>query len=158
MTLRPVQLPPDVPGRLWLSSMPGRFEAWSAFETEAQRNGLALVVCLTPRSEMRELSPAYHAAVATGTVPFRWLHLPVPNFGAPEDAAAFRRDIHEVSAALRRGEAVMMHCAAGMGRTGSAAACVLKSLGLGTEEALQHVRDAGSNPENALQSGWVAWF
>lgn len=158
MALRPVQLPPDVPGRLWLSSMPGRFEAWSAFETEAERNALGLVVCLTERSEMRELSPDYHAAVAAGSVPFRWLHLPVPNFGAPDDAARFRRDIREVAAALRRGDSVLLHCAAGLGRTGSAAACVLKTLGLGADEALQRVREAGSNPQNALQSGWVRWF
>ena len=28
MALRPVALPPQVPGSLWLGSMPGRFEAW----------------------------------------------------------------------------------------------------------------------------------
>ena len=52
----------------------------------------------------------------------------------------------------------MLHCAAGMGRTGSTAACVLKALGLDTAEALQRVRDAGSNPQNAQQSGLVNWF
>ena len=59
---------------------------------------------------------------------------------------------------LRAGDAVMLHCAAGMGRTGAAAACVLKQLGLPEDEALQRIRDAGSNPENAVQSGLVNWF
>jgi protein-tyrosine phosphatase len=53
---------------------------------------------------------------------------------------------------------VMLHCAAGLGRTGSTAACVLKALGLETDDALQRVRDAGSNPQNAQQSGLVDWF
>ena len=158
MAFRPVALPAQVPGSLWLGSMPGRFESWSAFEARAQRARLALVVCLTSRSELAELSPAYHAAVVQGTFPFRWLNLPMPNFGVPDDPAAFRHEVEQIAAALRRGDAVLLHCAAGMGRTGSTAACVLKALGLDTQEALQRVRDAGSNPQNAQQSGVVDWF
>jgi predicted protein tyrosine phosphatase len=158
MPLRRVPLPPEVPGQLWLGAMPGRFEAWSAFEAQAARSGLALVICLTPRSEVAELSPQYHAAVVAGRVPFRWQQVAMRNFGVPEDAAAFRRDIADVASALRAGESVLLHCAAGLGRTGTAAACVLKALGLDTGTALQRVRDAGSNPQNAEQSGVVEWF
>src|SRR4051812_31043317 len=158
MAFRPVALPPDVPGTLWLASMPGRFEAWSTFEAQAQRSRLALVVCLTPRDEIAELSPDYHAAVTGGGMPFRWMPLPVRNFGVPQDRATFRRQIGEITDALRQGEAVLLHCAAGIGRTGSTAACVLKALGLSTPEALQRVLDAGSNPQNAQQSGLVDWF
>ena len=158
MALRPVALPPRVPGALWLGSMPGRFESWSDFEALARRARLSLVVCITPRSELAELSPRYHAALAQGDMPFRWLNVPMPNFGVPEDGPGFRREVREIAHALERGEAVLLHCAAGMGRTGSTAACVLKSLGLPTGEALQRVRDAGSNPQNAQQSGLVEWF
>jgi protein-tyrosine phosphatase len=138
--------------------MPGRFEAWSAFEAQARRTALGLVVCLTPRSELAELSPAYHAALRQGKVPFRWMCLPMPNFGLPEDRVAFRREVAQIAHALRQGESVMLHCAAGIGRTGSTAACVLKALGLSAQEALQRVLDAGSNPQNAQQSGLVDWF
>ena len=158
MTLRPVVLPPEVSGTLWLSSMPGRSSPWNAFEAEARRAGLALVVCLTPRHEVAQLSPVYHAALAQGTLPFRWLSLPMPNFGLPDDPPVFRREIGRVIEALRNGDAVMLHCAAGLGRTGTAAACVLKALGVGQTEALDRVREAGSNPQNAKQSGLVDWF
>jgi len=158
MAIRSVDLPSGVGGALWLGSMPGRFEAWSDFEIEAARAGLALVVCLTPRDELAELSPRYHSAVAQGAVAFRWMHVPMRNFGVPEDGAAFRRDVHGIAAALRHGDSVLLHCAAGIGRTGSAAACVLKALGATTEEALERVRAAGSNPQNATQSGLVDWF
>lgn len=158
MALRSVVLPPDVPGRLWLGAMPGRFDPWPVFEAQASQHGLALVACLTPRTELEELSPQYLAAVATGRVPFRWMELPMRNFGLPEDRQAFRRGIADITDALRRGDAVMLHCAAGIGRTGAAAACVLKSLGLDVPQALQRVRDAGSNPQNAEQSGLVDWF
>jgi protein-tyrosine phosphatase len=158
MEFRPVDLPPPVTGSLWLAGMPGRFESWSAFEARAQAASLGLVVCLTPRSEIAELSPTYHDAVTQGTLPFRWLNVPMRNFGLPDDPAAFRDSVRAITEALQRGDAVMLHCAAGLGRTGSTAACVLKALGLSTEEALQRVRDAGSNPQNARQSGLVNWF
>ena len=158
MALRRVALPARIPGQLWLGSMPGRFESWSEFEAQAQRAGLGVVVCLTPRSELAELSPHYHSAIAQGTFPYRWLNVPMPNFGVPGDAAGFRREVQAIAQTLERGDAVMLHCAAGIGRTGSTAACVLKALGLGTDEAVKLVRDAGSNPQNAQQSGLVEWF
>jgi protein-tyrosine phosphatase len=158
MNLRPVQLPDGVAGTLWLSSMPGRFEPWTEFLAEAQRVNLTQVVCLTPRDELAELSPSYHAAVARGRLPFRWTLLPMRNFGLPEDMPAFRDQVRELAGRLQAGEAVLLHCAAGMGRTGSAAACVVKALGASAPQALARVREAGSNPQNAEQSGFVDWF
>ena len=158
MAFREVALPAGTPGRLLLDAMPGRFESWPAFTQRAQRERLAVVACLTPRDELEELSPAYHAAVGGGRLAFRWTHVPMRNFGTPDDAAAFRRAIGELAQALQAGETVLLHCAAGIGRTGSAAACVLKALGLDAQEALQRVRAAGSNPQNAQQAGFVEWF
>ncbi|MBG9387805.1 protein-tyrosine phosphatase family protein [Caenimonas aquaedulcis] len=158
MSLRPVLLPVDVPGSLWLGAMPGRFGSWNEFEAQARRASLRLVVCLTPQSEVKELSPAYQAAIVQGTLPFGWLQVAMPNYGVPADQAAFRRDVGRIVASLKQGDAVMLHCAAGIGRTGSTAACVLKALGLDTAQAIERVREAGSNPENAAQAGFVDWF
>jgi protein-tyrosine phosphatase len=161
MAFRPVVLdapPGGVSGRLWLSSMPGRFESWREFIAEANARELALVVSLAPREEIAELSPPYFRALAQGKLPFRWLNLPMQNFGLPADADGFRTGIEQVGASLRRGDAVLLHCAAGLGRTGTAAACLLKHLGLPTSEALQRIRDAGSNPQTAEQSGLIGLF
>jgi protein-tyrosine phosphatase len=158
MEFRSVRLPDGIPGVLLLDAMPGRFEPWCAFETRARTAALRLVVCLTPYTEIEDLSPGYHGAVAQGALPFRWLNLPMRNFGVPEEAAAFRAGVQQIVEALRAGDTVMLHCAAGLGRTGSTAACVLKALGLSAAESLQRVRDAGSNPQNAAQSGLVDWF
>ena len=79
MALRSVALPPDVPGTLLLGPMPGRFDSWSTFDADARQRKLTWVVCLTPRAEMAELSPAYHRAVGQGEVPFRWTHSPMPS-------------------------------------------------------------------------------
>jgi len=156
--LRRIAPPPGTAGSLWLSPMPGRFEPWPTFLEQARRAGIRQLVCLTPRAELAELSPAYDAAVITGELPFRWVHLPMRNFGLPEEMAGFREGIRQVARAVTHGDAVLLHCAAGIGRTGSAAACVLKALGLDTDDALERVRRAGSNPQNAQQSGLVGWF
>lgn len=158
MPLRRLRLPTEVPGQVWLGAMPGRFDSWDSFRAEADRSRLGLVVCLAPRAELAELAPEYHAAVSRGDLPFRWMLVPMRNFGLPEDPAAFRRDIAVLAEEVRKGEVLFLHCAAGLGRTGTAAACLLKALGLESEEALQRVREAGSNPQNAEQSGLVGWF
>lgn len=158
MPLRAVRLPEGVPGTLWLASMPGRWESWAEFEAEARRVGLAFTVCLTEPEEIRRGSPDYRTALDAGRMPGRWLNVPVRDFGVPDDVANFRGAVQAVAQALQAGEAVLLHCAAGMGRTGTTAACVLKQLGLPAGEALQRVRDAGSNPESAQQSGLIDSF
>jgi protein-tyrosine phosphatase len=156
--MRPVTLPPDVPGRLFFRAMPGRFEAWSCFLDEARRVGLTHVLCLAPLDEVGQLAPAYRQAIDRGDLPFRWRHAPMRNFGLPMQLEAFRAEISRAADALRAGDAVMLHCAAGIGRTGSAGVCLLKHLGAPLPSALQAVRDAGGNPESAEQSGLVREF
>jgi hypothetical protein len=158
MKFRQVDLGPDIRGSLWLAPMPGRFEPWAEFVAEHKRARLALVMCLTPRDEIAGAAPAYHRAIVEGRLPFRWINLPMRNYGLPLDMPAFRDGIGQAALALRAGDSVLLHCAAGMGRTGTAATCLLKHLGVPTDAALQRVRAAGSNPENAVQSGLVDWF
>lgn len=158
MNLRPVRLPDEVPGTLWLSAMPGRWEPWPSFADEARRVGLALTLCLTEPEEIATVSPAYRAALDAGRMPGRWLNVPMRNFGVPDEATELREAVQAAVQSLQGGEAVLLHCAAGLGRTGMAAACVLKRLGLPVDEALRRVRDAGSNPQSALQSGLIEWF
>ncbi|MBE7939018.1 MULTISPECIES: tyrosine-protein phosphatase [Ramlibacter] len=158
MQPRQVELPPHVPGSLWLAGMPARLEPWADFVARLEDRNIQTLLCLTPREELAELSPAYATAVRQGTLPCRWWLSPIPNFGVPRDRDAFRKAVADVATLLRNGEGVLLHCAAGMGRTGSAAACVLKALGLDTQDALRRVREAGSNPQNAVQSGFVDWF
>ncbi len=158
MAFRPLPLPDAVPGRLWLQSMPGRRESWGAFLDEARLNQLNLVVCLNPLEEVAELSPAYHKAVAEGRLPWRWMHVPMRDFGLASDVAAFRQGVEQIANGLRLGDRALLHCAAGMGRTGTMAACVLKRLGVPAAQALEAVGAAGSNPQSALQSGWIHQF
>lgn len=158
MAFRSLPLPEAVPGRLWLQSMPGRREPWPLFLDEARQQRLSVVVCLNPIDEVASLSPSYHRAIAEGRLPFRWMHLPMRDFGLAQDATTFRQGIEQLAQALQAGDHVLLHCAAGLGRTGTVAACVLKRLGVAQSEAMATVQRAGSNPQSALQSGWIQQF
>lgn len=158
MPFRPLPLPASVTGAVWLHSMPGRLEGWEAFVAEAGRVGLTLTVCLTPRHELASLSPAYDAALRAGALPTGWLHLSMRDFGLADNLRDFRAGIDDIASRVTHGEVVLLHCAAGIGRTGTAAACLLKRLGVPRDEALQRVLAAGSNPQSALQAGLVDSF
>lgn len=158
MPFRALELPVAGPGQVWLGAMPGRFEPWPSFLDEARRRGLQQVLCLNPMFEIERLSPAYADAITKATLPFRWTHLPMQDFGLAAALDDYRAAIDEVATTVRGGGVVLLHCAAGIGRTGTAAACLLKRLGAPTAVALQRVRDAGSNPESALQRGLIDCF
>jgi len=138
--------------------MPGRLESWGGFLDEARQRKLNLVVCLNPLEEVAQLSPAYHKAITEGRLPFRWQHLPMRDFGLGADPAAFRLGVEQIGHSLILGEQVLLHCAAGIGRTGTVAACVLKHLGASRDQALAAVRAAGANPQSAVQSTWIDRF
>ena len=158
MPLRPLPLPADVAGRVWLSSMPGRFEPWERFVADAREAGVTRVVCLTPLHELQGVSPDYHRALEGDTFPFGWVHLPMRDFGVAFEADAFKSGVAQLAQAVRGGDSLLLHCAAGIGRTGTVAACLLKALGVPGDDALQRVRRAGSNPQSALQSGLIELF
>lgn len=158
VNFRPLALPPETKGRLWLSAMPGRHTPWPAFLDDARRAQLDIVVCLNPLDEVAYVSPAYYSAITASELPCRWMHLPMRNFALAEQFHAFKPAVEQIARELQGGASVLLHCAAGIGRTGTVAACVLKQLGLPKEEALWRVRDAGSSPESAVQTGLVDEF
>src|SRR5882672_5172727 len=81
MTLRSLPISDIAAGTLWLGPMPGRFDGWGDFMAEARERQIDLVVCLTPIEEVESLSPKYWRAIADGSLDFRFINLPVQNFG-----------------------------------------------------------------------------
>ncbi len=75
---------------------------------------------------------------------FDWRHVPIPDMRPPQAEAleAWRISGPAVMGALRRGERVLIHCAAGLGRSGTLAAKLLVEFGVSPQEAIARVRSA----------------
>jgi hypothetical protein len=86
------------------------------------------------------------------------LRLAIPDAGVPSVDAAHRL-VTGIVDALRRGRSVCIHCAAGLGRSGTVAACVLAALGREVVQAVRAVRAARPGAiENPRQFAFVSTF
>jgi hypothetical protein len=101
--LRSVEIPADVPGRLYLHSMPGRYEPLDECWAELDRVGCSTVVCLAPTSEIRHKSPAYANALDTDSSPCKVLRFPIPDYQAPEDDDEFLKAVSDTAKAPATG-------------------------------------------------------
>jgi len=99
--------------------------------------GATTVVCLVEDDELADRYPDYlawlRASVGADAVWF-----PIHDLHAPGLTAA-EPFITELVRRLDDGEHLLMHCAAGIGRTGTVAVCVLVELGMSLPDALAHV-------------------
>jgi protein-tyrosine phosphatase len=144
VNFRNVRLPVDIRGKLYLHSMPGRHEALA-------RVGVSAIITLAPLDEVRKKSPEYADAIESGYVPCYIRPLPVKDYQGPDNDEAFHRAAVDVANWLRQGKNVLVHCGAGIGRTGMFTVAVLMSLGLPNEEAQLVAGAAGSAPESESQ-------
>lgn len=155
--LRPLRLPAGTAGTLWLGPMPGRLRPFEDDLAALRAQGITGIVCLTPLAEIGEKALGYAAALA-GDMEIPVARFPISDFGVPADEAGLFALAGEAARALAAGEQVFVHCAAGIGRTGTFAICILRALGLGLDEATAQVAAAGSGPETEAQKALVARF
>ena len=154
---RCVDLPARVSGRLLLHSMPGRFEAIERVWHQLISEAVVAIICLTEKYEIRLKSSKYAEALDTGTVPCLVLPFEIREGGVPEDRDAFWALANDVANRLQSGEAVLIHCAGGVGRTAMLAIAVLLVLGETLNEAESVVSRAGSLVETMPQIEMLSW-
>ena len=136
-------------GALWLC---GRHDVAPDPEGAlAYADGASTIVCLNGVDELERSFPGY----------VEWLRqhrggraiwFPIGNFGAPSARQAMPI-VRMIVERLDAGEGVVMHCAAGQGRAGTMAACVLMALGQPEAQAVRTVASnrAFAGPGNAAQ-------
>jgi protein-tyrosine phosphatase len=154
---RRVDLPGQVPGRLLLHSMPGRFEAIESVWDQVRNEAVHAIVCLTEKYEIQLKSSKYAEALQTGSVPCSVLPFEIREGGVPEDRDAFWTLANDVANRLQAGEAVLIHCAGGVGRTAMFAISVLLALGEPINDAERLVSRAGSMVETTPQIEMLSW-
>lgn len=153
--LRRVRLPSGFPGQLYLSYMPGYHRsveihtaAWSRFPTGTH----AYVLCLAGKAERRRKSPDYPKFLEVVNLRERWIEFPIRDRSVPNDLPAFLRLLDRLGEILVQPDHLLaIHCAAGVGRTGTVATALLVRMGQTYDEAIAAVREAGSGPETESQ-------
>jgi ADP-ribosylglycohydrolase/protein-tyrosine phosphatase len=105
------------------------------------------------------MSRAWATVPALEAAGIRVVRHPVPDLDVPRDPAAYRATLDDVLARVRNGERVVVACRGGLGRTGTAVACLLVDGGLAPDEAIAHTRAARPGTvERRIQEDFVrAW-
>jgi len=136
-----------------------RLEAWIL---EAKAHGVDRIICFMPEPELIEKGIAREAdfSIQQGLV---FSHFPIQDFGipkSPEDEARYRALMLDVNRALQSGQTVMVHCAGGIGRAGTACCCLLVQQGMAATDAIKAVSQARGHsvPETEGQLQFIASF
>ena len=139
-----------VDGRLAGMGRPGTTRDLQEDIQELAELGIAVLVSLTEEPTPQDDLAAQGIAL---------LHLPVEDFTAPtqEQLDTF---VAAAVASLARDEAVGVHCAGGLGRTGTFLAVWFVGQGMAAQEAIDHVRALrpGSIETDEQEAAVHAWY
>jgi protein-tyrosine phosphatase len=142
-------------GRLAVATRP-RGGDWLEDEASGWRAGLDLVVSLLEKEEVAQLDLVQESDVAKSKG-IHFISFPIPDRGVPASMPAALSLLGKIVDSLEQGKKVAVHCRQGIGRSGSIAAGVLVTSGIGVEKAIEIVSAARGQtvPETPAQLQWI---
>lgn len=147
-------------GQVALSPIPGRSGSYENDLSVVLNWAPDLVLTMTTQAELDRMGAGGFGSdlAAVGTL---WRHLPIVDFGAPDDeVAADWGEVSRLSAAvLAKGGKILTHCYGGCGRSGMAALRVMFEHGEDPDAALARLRETRPCAvETDAQKAWASNF
>jgi protein-tyrosine phosphatase len=155
---RNVALPENILGKLYLHSMPGRYEKLSRSFQEIRSLSIDQILSLVSLEETEQKSPFYAEAIKSNDMPCEYVAYPITDAGIPDDHQDFALFVEDAARRLKDNKRLLIHCSGGIGRTGTMACCILIALGLSEDDAETIVRKAIARPETHEQRSFVHWY
>jgi protein-tyrosine phosphatase len=120
---------------------------------------IGVVLSLLEDQEITELGLAEEPSLCKRSG-IEFLHFPVPDWGVPSSTERLRELLVGLRSRLEQGQAVAIHCRAGIGRTGVVAGCLLHLLHTPSQNIFHLLsRSRGvSMPATTAQAEWVEQF
>lgn len=156
----------SVPGRLGMTFLPGKeyLSGWSGawwrdLECDVARLrgdfGCDVFLLLVEDHELeRTRTTSLASALERHGIDF--LRHPVVDMNIPTDRGAYRSTLESLTAALHTGKSVIVACRGGLGRTGTAVACLLVGEGMEPTAAIALTRASRKHTiERGVQVEWV---
>ena len=134
----------DTPGRLGVSRRPDG-ETLDEQIARLQHGMVDHVVSLLEPAEAASLGLADEAA-ACERHGVGFYNFPIIDHGVPANVEHYRRVAHAMDRRLRAGQALVVHCRAGLGRAPSLAISALVAGGMNVDEAILRVGRARGRP------------
>jgi protein-tyrosine phosphatase len=126
-----------IPGKLAGSSMPGS----SSGDSKSLQDDIEQLADAGIKKIISLELPDKSLSVLCKTAGMQWEYFNIPDFGIPENADEFNSLIIRVLQSIKQGDAVCVHCKAGIGRTGMVLTCAVGKLYmLGYKKAVETVR------------------
>jgi len=96
-------------------------------------------------------------AVREAGLAWTWIRAGNAKYPEAEADQLMRRGLQELTACLEAGESVLIHCSAGIHRTGMLAFALLRSVGLPEAEALEKVAAMRPKTREGMHEEHLAW-
>ena len=135
----------DTPGRLGISRRPDGGEALDGQMARLAHGMVDHVVSLLEPAEAADLGLADEGGAAERHG-IGFYNFPITDHGVPADVVHYRRLANAVERRLHAGQAIVIHCRAGLGRAPSLAIAALIESGLHPDEAILRVGKARGRP------------
>ena len=104
-----------------------------------------VIVSLLTIGEMYELALDHEQALLE-QYGMQFLNLPIPDRSVPDSLMLVQELIQKLSALLKQGKQIGIHCRQGVGRSSMITAILLSSTGMPAEQAFQHIQVARGCP------------